>query len=375
MIMLSCIYCKNKSFQYDCGSKEHVILSSLGGIKASKNICCEVCNNRLGNEIDEPFADNFSFFSTMFNITTGRKKKASILKNEVEYNGNIYDLQPGGKFKLSKGSVRFKDSGGFSIVAGSREQAITLLEQAKKKSKESTEDSMKIEAKSTRVFLPPQEKKLDIGGNLQFRSAAKMLITYLATCIKPDRLRDGSFDKTISFIDENSSDFLETYIGDCGLLFNLDRYNISNINHRVFIFASQEKRIVVGVLELFGAIRYTVKLSNVWNGPDFSRAYVIDPVEGKNQNLESLFNFTFDNYKECHQDSNTVINEINSLVYNFQERQYKKHSSEIIADAMNRHMKEGELITDETLFNLASEIGNKFVQNFNRLDSEDSIDL
>ncbi len=373
--MLSCIYCKNKSFQYDCGSKEHVILSSLGGIKASKNICCEGCNNRLGNEIDEPFADNFSFFSTMFNIITGRKKKASILKNEVEYNGNIYDLQPGGKFKLSKGSVRFKDSGGFSIVAGSTEQAITLLEQAKKKSKESTEDSMKIEAKSTKIFLPPQEKKLDIGGNLQFRSAAKMLITYLGTCINPERLRDGSFDKTISFIDGNLSEFSETYIGDCGLLLNLDRYNISNINHRAFIFASQEKRIVIGVLELFGAIRYTVKLSNVWNSSDFSRVYIIDPVNRKNQNFESLSNFTFDNYKECHQDSHTVLNGIESLVSNFQERQCKKHNSEIISDAINRHMKEGELITDRILFNSASEVANKLVQNFNRLDSEDSIDL
>lgn len=72
--MLKCIYCNVEEFLPDKGSLEHAILSALGGVKGSKNICCETCNNKYGREIDAALVEQFHIFCTMFGVKTGRKK-------------------------------------------------------------------------------------------------------------------------------------------------------------------------------------------------------------------------------------------------------------------------------------------------------------
>ena len=107
--MLTCIYCESEEFESDRGSKEHVILSSLGGRKGSKNICCQACNNKYGTEIDEDLSKELSFFSTMLDITTGRNKSAPTHQRIVSHSGKDYNINSGGAFKLSKADVKISD--------------------------------------------------------------------------------------------------------------------------------------------------------------------------------------------------------------------------------------------------------------------------
>lgn len=272
-----CIYCQENSFDPGKGSEEHAILSSLGGRKASRNICCEECNNRLGDEIDKPFSEEYAFFSTMLGITTGRNKEAPTHRAAVEHDGLAYDLKSGGAYKLSKALVSLEDqpdgTSCVSITAGSEEQALALIEQVLKKFGKTIDDFQSIEAKSVKSYLPTEHKRLALGGILQFRAVAKMLLTYLATLVSPERLRSESFRAVTAFINGCDNEFSGANIGSRVML--PDDPRISDINHRAFIFASNEKHLVVGVLELFGNINYSVELTSTWDGPDISKVYVM----------------------------------------------------------------------------------------------------
>ena len=247
-----CIYCKENSFDPGKGSEEHAILSSLGGRKASRNICCQECNNRLGDEIDKPFAKEYAFFSTMLDITTGRNKDAPTHREAVEHNGLAFDLKPGGMFKLSKAVVSLEEqTDGYSLIsitAGSEEQALPLIAQVLKRYEKSIDDFQSLEAKSVKSYLPTEHKRISIGGPQQFRAVAKMLLTYLATLVSPDRLRSGVFDDVVAFINGCGSEFAGAYIGSHVELPTVKQ--ISDINHRAFIIASSDKKLAIGVLEV-----------------------------------------------------------------------------------------------------------------------------
>ncbi|MCC8993290.1 MAG: HNH endonuclease [Candidatus Contendobacter sp.] len=375
-----CIYCQENSFDPGKGSEEHAILSSLGGRKASRNICCQECNKKLGDEIDKPFADEFAFFSTMLDITTGRNKDAPTHKEAVEHDGLAFDMKPGGVFKLSKASVALKDqpdgSSEISITAGSQAQALALIEQVLKKYGKSIDDFQSLEAKSVKSYLPKMHKKISLGGSKQFRAVAKMLLTYLATLVSPERLRNGTFNDVVAYINGNNDTFSGVNFGSRVLL--PANPQISDINHRAFIIASSEKRLAVGVLELFGYIKYTVELTSAWDGPDISKVYLIDPVDCVNQDseLELHLPSTFANYDCYEHDVNLIVAGIESVIHAFQERQTNQQINLMTAAVIERHMVgKGDVVTKEMITNVASDLALEFVKFLHRIESEDTIDL
>ncbi len=148
---LSCIYCLNETFEQGKGSEEHAILSSLGGRKSSRNVCCSNCNNRLGKEIDEPCSQALSFFSTMLDITTGRNKPAPTQKSIGEHEGKSFDIFPGGEIKFSKSDIDIKennDKAEISIIANSASEAFKVLSEILKKYGKNIDDLTDLEAKS-----------------------------------------------------------------------------------------------------------------------------------------------------------------------------------------------------------------------------------
>lgn len=375
-----CIYCQENSFDPGKGSEEHAILSSLGGRKASRNICCEECNNRLGDEIDKPFSEEYAFFSTMLGITTGRNKEAPTHRAAVEHDGLAYDLKSGGAYKLSKALVSLEDqpdgTSCVSITAGSEEQALALIEQVLKKFGKTIDDFQSIEAKSVKSYLPTEHKRLALGGILQFRAVAKMLLTYLATLVSPERLRSESFRAVTAFINGCDNEFSGANIGSRVML--PDDPRISDINHRAFIFASNEKHLVVGVLELFGNINYSVELTSTWDGPDISKVYVIDPINHSskevNADLDS-FNI-FEGYDNFKPNVDSFVAGVGNIVRSFQEMQSNRQISSLTEAAIDRHMVgKGDIVTREMITNVANETALEFVKFLHRIDTKDTIDL
>ena len=204
--MLFCIYCKENSFEPRCGSREHALLSSLGGMKISRNICCQECNGKIGNEIDEPFAEEFSFFSTILGTTTGRKKNSRTQKAVLKLDENIYNLEDGGILKQGPPSISvYNDPDDNSlkirIRASSLDNALPIAKGILKKYGQTLDKCSSLEIKEKKFYLPLQHdgisREIDFYTSEKFRAVAKMLLTYLATMINPERLRSGCFDEII----------------------------------------------------------------------------------------------------------------------------------------------------------------------------------
>jgi hypothetical protein len=378
--MLLCIYCEKNSFDVGKGSEEHAILSSLGGRKASRNVCCQSCNNRLGDEIDKPFAEEYAYFSTMLDITTGRNKGAPTHNGAVENAGLAFDLKPGGGFKLSKSAVSLADrpdgTSSIAITAGSEQQALSLIESVLKRYGKSIDDFQSLEATSVRSYLPTQLKRLSLGGSAQFRAVAKMLLTYLATQVNPERLRGGAFDQVIAYIDGRNDEFAGISLGSRVLLPEISKH--SDVDHQAIIITSQEKKLAIGVLELFGNIRYTIELSSAWDGPDIAKVYSIDPVEkiSDERELKIDLSSALAGYDSYVPETTSIVAGVEAIVRTFQERQSNQRIASIAEAAVERHMVgKGDVVTKEMIGNVSSEVAREFVRFLQRIDSEETVDL
>lgn len=283
--LLTCLYCRTATFEMGQGSKEHAILSSLGGRKSCRNVCCVSCNNQLGDEVDAPMARNFAFITTNIGIVTGRNKPAATLQRFVEIDGHPMDLIAGGEFKLSKGTVRIEPlpDGNFDVVVNARsvEEAYALREQVLQKFKK---ERYRIEsAEMTRIFtpVPTMRGRVAHGHQEQCRAAAKMALAYLATMVDPQRLRDEIFQPVVNFIRGVG----ELPAGICGIeQIELGAPLITSpFVHSLLVVADPGSGYVLALLRLYDTFGYTIRLAEGWHGPAVGRLYCMDPVTGQSE--------------------------------------------------------------------------------------------
>ena len=375
---ISCIYCPNESFEKGTGSLEHVILSSLGGRKSSRNICCESCNNRLGKEIDESLGEALSFFSTMLDITTGRNKPAPTQKMIAEHKGKEFDIYSGGLIKYSKNDVEINEVDGkaeISISANSEEEALKILSGVLKKYGKTIDDFTDLEAKSVKSYIPSVHQQLNLGGEEQLRSIAKTALTYLATFVSPERLRTGDFQSIIQYINEKGIE--NNFVSFSTSPFPLLEQGESVINHSLIVAASEQNKKVNAVLELYGNIKFFITLTNEWSGPSISKTYTIDPVtkvseEKSSSHSDDIFNLSH----EDSVDNEGVKQGIGNVIQCFQDRQMNEKISQITTKSIENHMiGKGDYITEDMLSSVASEVALEFTRVMHRIDTEDVIDL
>lgn len=378
--MLTCIYCQVATFESGKGSEEHVILSSLGGRKGSRNICCQACNNRLGDEIDEELSMELSFFSTMLGITTGRNKPSPTHKKAISHEGNNYDISHGGSLELSGADVKIEDTEDpkrklVSITARNEEHALKLLEQVLGKFDKSIEDLQEIEAKFVTAYLPSVHRRISLGGEKQMRSIAKMMLTYAATLIKPERLRSGCFNTIIDYINGENP-------GYDGIQFDSvtpfpEQPSIDEINHRIFFATSENLKLAVGLIEIYGKLRLSAILSDKWEGPSLFKSYAIDPVSQAQENIEmpvseEIFNFL----DGRNMNISYCASAISEIVQVFQKRQSDKIISDITNKAIEERMAgKGDIITKEMIDQVSQEVALEFTKFFYRIESIEDIQL
>lgn len=382
--MIKCIYCENE-FLESKGSLEHVVLSSLGGRKGSRNICCEECNGRLGSEIDKHVADSFSFFSNMLGIRTGRNKKAAIIKNIIEIGGSSYNMLPEGKFELSKNNVNIKEYDNrkeISISAKNEKEAKEILKNILFKQLKLDPKSIdNVQATLNKIYPPVVNHKFSLGGDEQYRSYAKTILTYLATLVKPERLREDSFKDIVDYINgvAHQEKYPVLYNGTLSLPLEP---KLSNINHRVFIHASNTKNKVIGILEVFGSITISCILSNEWKHNNISKVYVVNPVTSETLNediiLPELLVDECINMETSLDDlsMNYLKRDISKLMEEVIKRQHSSRMKENIQESMDKFLpKEGEVITEESIYNLSNHLSVEFTHDLFRIDRKEDYEL
>jgi hypothetical protein len=331
--MLNCIYCNKPKFTLGKGSKEHAILSSLGGRKLSQNICCVDCNNRLGKSIDDGLSNNLSPISTLLNIKTGRNKKAPTQINAVKLGDESYNLLPTGEMLrngVQKEFNKSEDVTSFRIIANNKEQALKVLEgqlKAKGKSLNDVKDGIITEVSQYGAQI---SHTFSLTEN-DLRSIAKMALTMLATKISPERLRDKAFVNVVNYINGNDKYADDIVFSDTNTEFPSE-HKLSDINHRIFIYASQEENLCIALVELYGGFKFSVLLSREWCGPNLACCYVIDPITTEKLDYDICFNtnlnFILAN-RGCHQEK--AIQQLKPLFDFITESDLKREEAKIIS--------------------------------------------
>jgi hypothetical protein len=288
MALLKCIYCETAEFEQGSGSEEHVLLSAIGGRKASKNICCTKCNNKLGKFIDDNLAKKFHCLSVFIGVQRDREALKPVQGGAYADNDKI-TMGPGGTFYQDgvKQDVTLNDKQLHIEITTSDEKNARKIAKGKLKqygcsqNEASTIISSHTEQREIRI---PMDFSLDEN---DLRSVAKMCLTYLATTVSPERLRSGIFENIISYIQGNNEHSHNIVFEDTENEIP-DKPKLSHMDHRIFLYASEESKICLAQLELFGTFTFTVLLSTAWSGPDKSQCYVINPINGDHKEKNSL---------------------------------------------------------------------------------------
>lgn len=369
---MTCIYCGNLLGE---GSDEHIILSSLGGRKQSKNICCHDCNTRLGGTIDKDFADRIQFLSNQIGLTTGRNKPAPTLRR---VGTGIFNLPPDGPPELAKATVEEQtnpETGDktIQISARSLDEAKRLVDGQLKRFGLDAKNVM-IVAKEKSTYIPEFQIRLEIHPQ-DFRSIAKMILNYLAVKVAPERIRDGNFAEIIGFIDKGVelpvNWITPDYVNDFP-----ETANASPFNHRVFVFASNTDKAAFGLLELFGHLRFSCLLSERWNGPEVSSVYIVDPIEaqGWEEVIPQPENINKTSVLESEYDFEKGTLAVQALFADLGKHGQMRLSNSLVENALSG-LQEGEIFTEEVISNLANEMSANLVRHLYRIDTERPIDI
>ncbi|WP_431686617.1 HNH endonuclease [Hahella sp. NBU794] len=359
---LTCIYCKTEQFDQGKGSEEHVVLSSLGGRKSSRSICCQKCNIELGKEIDKPLAEGLRIISTFYGIITGRGKEAATLKSYGTHNGRNFDLLPGGRVELSRVKIdrqidEEKGVVNISVRARNVDEVNKLLKQQLKSLGKGIEDIQIGEITESVEYPKSISVSIDLGLVSQHRSIAKTALTYIATMISPERLRSGCFSNIIEYIigsEEASNSISMTQINFPPLP------NISDAQHRVIISASEDKKMAIGLVELFGGLKFMVALTDCWEGPNLQKGYAVNPLNGDQVEYEDTVNLNDEHWSEKASgfDGGIYLEMVRKVFGAAFNHHVKLEHERIISEVTEEFFKEfgGEDFTDELKMKLSSRI-------------------
>lgn len=287
--MLKCVYCQSHDFEAGKGSEEHVILSSIGGRKTSRNICCIQCNQRFGKSIDKQLSEKFITVCSLLGVKRDRKP-VGILQGVVNCDDSSFDLYPDGKAvnsELLKKVALNGDILEINVTAATEQQALRIAQGLLKKHGQCVDDATISIEKST-TYLDNTHISLYFSWDeSDLRSVAKRCLNYLVTKTDPHRVRCGWFDDVIGYINGNDSDASDIVFMDTNN-FMSSQPRLSPRDHRIFLYASSSEHICLAQIELFGAFPFSVLLSRHWGGPDLATCHVIDPVTTKREEFGTL---------------------------------------------------------------------------------------
>ncbi|MGJ0438296.1 hypothetical protein NG759_10030, partial [Aliarcobacter cryaerophilus] len=314
-----------------------------------------------------------------------RNKATAVIKNVIQIEDKSYNMLPSGKIELAKNDVSIEEIDKhkkISINAKDEEQAKDILKNIMLNQLKIDPKSVKnFESTINKIYPPVIHSSFSFGSNEQYRSFAKTLLTYLATLVKPKRLRENSFNDIINYINGTEKDNKYPILYNGTLSLPLEP-KLSNINHRVFIHASNSKNKVIGIFEIFGHIKVCCIISNEWKYRDISKVYVIDPVTAEVLNKDIKFTDTLINecinMKTILDDESTSYfrNDISKLTGEIVKRQKNTRIEELINIGMEKFLpKEGEFITEESIFKLSNYLANEFVNDLYRINRKEDYEL
>ena len=261
-------------------TKEHIIPNAIGGRKKVTDFICRSCNSKTGDKWDAALTHQLQPFCTMLGISRERGNNQSISVQTLSGRKLIWN--PDGSLtiwrpKFEKRSVGDKTH--VTIHARSMPEFRRMLSNFAQSRPDLNVDLLLSQASSSQDNLQePIQISHTFGGALAGRSIIK-------SCLALAHEAGLSIDDC-----EDASSYLLSDGAACFGYYN-ESDPIANrpanaLLHCVYVSADPALGLVLGYVEYFGFQKVVACLSSNYKGPSVERSYAINPLTGKEVDIE-----------------------------------------------------------------------------------------
>jgi hypothetical protein len=274
--MNTCIYSKS---QFDRATAEHILQNFLGARWTSSTIACDEVQAKFGNTIDAQFAEALKAFRTILETKGGRGNGPPTLKGFETADGKNIDIQPGLKPRLAKPHIPFEnkspDEVKISISLGNENHAGWAIAELKKRFPKFSikpEELLKAGKIQESYLQSPVKIEIKLGGAYYIRGATKACFNLMAA--HNIHVLNPAFDPVREFILHGQGLTEDFFRWPAQLI--VDAPKIGAVDH--FIGVLNKGATVEAVMNLFGGIPHSFRLSTSYSGPSFRIGYLVDPL-------------------------------------------------------------------------------------------------
>lgn len=355
---MNCYLCQIELNQNN-KSIEHIFINAIGGRLKSSELLCKKCNNSLGNLLDSELAKQCN---PVMNFLLIDREKGS-------YNVVIGKTENGEEFILDGAEIRSKanfkiekngDNMNISFSGSQEKELKQYFKQLSKKYPQVKIDEVLEKANHSKFYLNEHVNvNFDIGGGIALRAIAKIAVNYyiLTGGIRCD------IEPIIDYISNGSI----TEYAHVHYYYDVEdeklQVNDHNVYHYINLVGKQNEKILYCYIELFGAIKFIVVLSDVYQGNNLNFEYAYNLISKEEFNVGMKLNLTKEHLNNALNGKYVQVKDINEALNKVLKighiRQRDKHISNLVQEASQKTFgkyEEGIPITEDMLNEFIHEV-------------------
>ena len=346
---MACAFCA-KHFTASNTSKEHVIPNAIGGRKTVRNFICVDCNNSTGADWDNELVNQLRPLCTMLNINRDRGSNRDYAVETINDRKRI--IRPDGSMTIAQPVFDKRDLGDkteIKIQARNMKEFKSIVSGLQKQYPQIDIDEMLRKATFVREYSPdPYEISLNFGGPLTGRSIVKSCLTL-------------AYEAGLTIDNcEHAKSYLLSDGDACFGYFN--EYDVvkdrpeRTFFHSVYVCGDPARKQVLAYVEYFGFQRIVACLSSNYIGEAFSHGYAVDPVTGKELDIEFDLEIEPEEISEIYAYKKVNYDEmrraLGTLLAAWSELDVERAMSNAVEDALKFAgaecgVKSGDILSDE----------------------------
>ncbi|MYK32635.1 MAG: HNH endonuclease [Boseongicola sp. SB0670_bin_30] len=331
-------------------SREHIIPNAIGGRKRVSNFLCTPCNSTTGSEWDDELVRQLTPLCTMLNVKRSRGRNRSFVVETVS--DRKLTLDSDGTMGIADPLFEAHELAGKTTVqirARTMRELKGMLSGLKKKHPQLDVDEVMKQAEPVQEYSDePYAIPLSVGGAVAGRSMVK-------SCLAMVHDVGLTTDQC-----EEAKHYLLSGGKPC-FGFYTKRDLVRNrpektFFHCVHVQGDPERRQILAYVEYFGCLRFVAWLSRDYKGCAFSHCYTVDPVTGKELDLDIVLDIDPADLAEIDDggavDYGEVARALGVLVGAWKEMDVERARTHAIDDAIafacaECGVSEGDILSDE----------------------------
>ena len=331
-------------------SREHVIPKAIGGRKCVSNFLCVACNSRTGSEWDDELVRQLGPLCTMLNIKRAHGRNRPFVVETVS--DRRLTLNPDGSMGIAVPLFEAQELAGKTTVkmhARTMRELKRMLSGLKKKHPQIDVDELMKQAEPVQEYSSePYAISLSVGGALAGRSMVKSCLAM----VHDAGLTTDHCEEAEHYLLKGEKPCFGFYTKR-----NLVRNRPEKtFFHCVHVRGDPEQRQILAYVEYFGCLRFVAWLSKNYEGRAFSHCYAVNPVTGKELDLDIVLYINPADLAEIDDggkvDYDEVARALGVLVGAWKEMDVDRARTRAIDDAITFAcaecgIREGDILSDE----------------------------